>query len=74
MTTWETAARVDGGPTRARLAPGARIFLFQPRLVAHVRAASVGDVSESNCHPFHYKNYLMLHNGGVEEFIKIKKK
>lgn len=43
-------------------------------LVAHVRAASVGDVSESNCHPFHYKNYLMLHNGGVEEFIKIKRR
>lgn len=43
-------------------------------LVAHVRAASVGDVSEANCHPFHYKNYLMLHNGGVEDFIKIKRK
>lgn len=43
-------------------------------LVAHVRAASVGDVSEANCHPFHYKNYLMLHNGGVDEFIKIKRR
>lgn len=42
-------------------------------LVAHVRAASVGDVSESNCHPFQYKNFLMLHNGGVEEFAKIKR-
>ncbi len=42
-------------------------------LVAHVRAASEGDVSEANCHPFHYKNYLMLHNGGVDDFIKIKR-
>lgn len=42
-------------------------------LIAHVRAASVGDVSESNCHPFHYGNYLMAHNGGVEEFHKIKR-
>ncbi len=42
-------------------------------LVAHVRAASVGDVSEANCHPFLYKNLLMLHNGGVEEFSKIKR-
>ncbi|MTI27706.1 class II glutamine amidotransferase [Fulvivirga kasyanovii] len=42
-------------------------------LIAHVRAASVGDVSESNCHPFHYRNYLMAHNGGVEEFDKIKR-
>jgi predicted glutamine amidotransferase len=42
-------------------------------MIAHVRAASVGDVSESNCHPFQYKNMLMAHNGGVEEFGKIKR-
>lgn len=42
-------------------------------MIAHVRAASVGDVSESNCHPFQYKNLLMAHNGGVEEFHKIKR-
>lgn len=42
-------------------------------MIAHVRAASVGDVSESNCHPFNYKNLLMAHNGGVEEFGKIKR-
>ncbi len=42
-------------------------------LLAHVRAATVGDVSESNCHPFQYKNLLMAHNGGVEEFGKIKR-
>ena len=42
-------------------------------MIAHVRAASVGDVSESNCHPFQYKNLLMAHNGGVEEFAKIKR-
>lgn len=40
-------------------------------IVAHVRAASVGDVNEANCHPFHYKNYLMMHNGGVEMFDRI---
>lgn len=42
-------------------------------LIAHVRAASVGDVSESNCHPFQYKNLLMMHNGGVESFSSIKR-
>ncbi len=42
-------------------------------MLAHVRAATVGDVSESNCHPFQYKNILMAHNGGVEEFGKIKR-
>ena len=43
-------------------------------LIAHVRAASVGEVSESNCHPFQYKNILMMHNGGVENFSRIKRK
>jgi glutamine amidotransferase len=42
-------------------------------LIAHVRAASVGDISESNCHPFQYKNILTMHNGGIEEFGKIKR-
>lgn len=42
--------------------------------IAHVRAASVGEVSESNCHPFQYKNLLMMHNGGVEHFGLIKRK
>jgi glutamine amidotransferase len=42
--------------------------------IAHVRAASVGEVSESNCHPFQYKNILMVHNGGVEHFAAIKRK
>lgn len=42
--------------------------------IAHVRAASVGEVSESNCHPFQYKNLLMMHNGGVENFSRIKRK
>ncbi len=42
-------------------------------MLAHVRAASVGEVSESNCHPFQYKNLLMAHNGGVENFGKMKR-
>jgi glutamine amidotransferase len=43
-------------------------------MVAHVRAASVGEVSESNCHPFQYKNLLMAHNGGIEDFQLVKRK
>lgn len=43
-------------------------------LIAHVRAASVGEVSESNCHPFQYNSLLMAHNGGVEHFQKLKRK
>lgn len=52
------------------LAPRVQTSCF----IAHVRAASVGEVSESNCHPFQYQNYLMMHNGGVENFSRIKRK
>jgi len=51
------------------LAPKIRTECF----IAHIRAASVGEVSESNCHPFQYKNILMMHNGGVENFGAIKR-
>jgi glutamine amidotransferase len=39
---------------------------------AHVRAAEEGVVNQSNCHPFHYQKFLMMHNGGVGGFKKIK--
>jgi glutamine amidotransferase len=40
---------------------------------AHVRAASFGDTSESNCHPFHYKEFLMMHNGNIGGFDLFKR-
>lgn len=43
-------------------------------LFAHIRAASEGWISESNSHPFHYEQFLMMHNGGVPEFTRIKRK
>lgn len=44
-------------------------------LFAHVRAASKGStVSESNCHPFQYDRFLWMHNGGVAEFGRIKRR
>ena len=40
---------------------------------AHVRAASVGELSETNCHPFAYQNLIMMHNGDLGEFSKYKR-
>jgi predicted glutamine amidotransferase len=40
---------------------------------AHVRAASVGALSETNCHPFAYKDLLMMHNGDAGEFSLYKR-
>lgn len=40
---------------------------------AHVRAASSGGVTLYNCHPFHYKRFLFMHNGDIADFNKIKR-
>lgn len=42
-------------------------------IAAHVRASSMGDVAESNCHPFQFTTRLMMHNGGVGHFERIKR-
>src|SRR6266702_6768299 len=42
---------------------------------AHVRAASPGmRVSEANCHPFQYERFLWMHNGGIRDFWRIKRR
>lgn len=38
----------------------------------HVRAAAEGGVGIYNCHPFHYQKYMLMHNGGIGGFKKIK--
>ena len=43
-------------------------------LLGHIRAATQGGVSIHNSHPFQYKEYLMMQNGGIQEFRKIKRK
>jgi glutamine amidotransferase len=43
-----------------------------PCFFAHVRAAGEGSVNQSNCHPFHFEKYLMMHNGGIGGFKTIK--
>ena len=42
-------------------------------LFAHIRAASEGVISENNSHPFHYGQFLMMHNGGIPQFTRIKR-
>jgi glutamine amidotransferase len=42
-------------------------------IFGHIRAATNGSVSIPNCHPFHYDRYLMMQNGGIKDFVKIKR-
>lgn len=41
---------------------------------AHVRAASQGGVSETNCHPFSHGRLMFMHNGHIEGFRAIKRR
>lgn len=41
--------------------------------LAHVRASTVGDVSQSNCHPFAFDRYAFVHNGTVMGFEQLKR-
>ncbi len=43
-----------------------------PCFFGHVRAAATGGVSIYNCHPFRYKHWLFMHNGGIGGFDAIK--
>lgn len=44
-----------------------------PTFFAHVRAASEGGVTQYNCHPFVYGNWMLMHNGGIYSFLAIKR-
>ena len=42
-------------------------------LLAHIRAATHGSVSIQNSHPFQYEEFLMMQNGGIVGFDRIKR-
>ena len=43
-------------------------------IFAHVRAATGTSVSEENCHPFVFKRFTFMHNGGIKNFSKVEHK
>jgi len=44
-----------------------------PNFFAHVRAASAGGVTNYNCHPFIHGRWMLMHNGGINDFMNIKR-
>lgn len=47
--------------------------ISSPCFFSHVRAASHGGISEFNCHPFMYQNFLFMHNGGLGDFQAVRR-
>ena len=44
-----------------------------PAFFAHVRAASAGGVTIYNCHPFVHGSWMLMHNGGIGDFMLVKR-
>jgi len=56
-------------PNLNDLAEHVRSRLF----MAHVRAATMTAVQQTNCHPFRHGRWLFLHNGVIREFEKFRR-
>lgn len=44
-----------------------------PCFFGHVRSASSGGVSNFNCHPFVYGDWMLMHNGEIYDFVDVKR-
>ena len=44
-----------------------------PLVFAHVRASTGTPIQQTNCHPFRWRNWLWMHNGGIAEFHQVKR-
>ncbi len=42
--------------------------------LAHVRAATSGEVSTANCHPFAYGRHLFMHNGQIPSYEALRRR
>ncbi|MEW5822534.1 MAG: class II glutamine amidotransferase, partial [Cyanobacteriota bacterium] len=47
-------------------------FIETDTMVAHIRDATVGEISDHNAHPFLYYNWIFAHNGHVSNFDLIR--
>ncbi len=41
--------------------------------LAHIRAAIVGAIQRSNCHPFSHGKWLFVHNGAIADYEKLRR-
>ncbi len=78
---WGVAYYVAGAPHLIKSAAAAyedRLFsrvsgiVASETVVAHVRRASVGEVSLINSHPFQHGRWVFAHNGEVVQFAEVK--
>jgi predicted glutamine amidotransferase len=44
-----------------------------PLFLAHIRAATGTPVEETNCHPFRRGRWLFMHNGFIEDYLRLRR-
>jgi predicted glutamine amidotransferase len=44
-----------------------------PIFLAHIRATTGTPVQQTNCHPFRHRNWLLVHNGVIHGFEKMRR-
>lgn len=80
---WGLAYYVDGKPHLRRKAasasrdpgfPASATRIYTNALVAHVRRASVGNVSLANTHPFRAGRWVFAHNGTIPGFEAVQRR
>lgn len=80
---WGVAYYVDGAPHLTRspsTALGDHLFqrvsgvVSSETVLAHVRKATVGELSVLNCHPFQYGRWTFAHNGEIKGFDRYRKR
>lgn len=42
-------------------------------MLGHIRSATMGEITTYNCHPFVYKEYSFVHNGGIAHFEDLRR-
>ena len=44
-----------------------------PLFLAHIRAATGTPVEQSNCHPFRHGRWLFMHNGFIDDYLRLRR-
>src|SRR3989339_1950073 len=47
-------------------------FIETSTMIAHIRDATIGEISDHNAHPFIYNNWIFAHNGTIGGFDLIR--
>jgi predicted glutamine amidotransferase len=47
--------------------------ITSPLFLAHIRATSLAEVQETNCHPFRWGRWLFVHNGQIEKVHEFRR-